>query len=150
MPGRRKHAANADTSMPTYVEMCFAKVPMFSACTMDELLQIATSASIREIEPDTDVIVEGAPGDEFFVILDGAVRVTRSGSAIADLGPGDFFGEMALFDDVPRNATVTSTGSLRVLVLGRDAFHTALDETHIRGNVLKGMARRIEELDTRP
>jgi CRP-like cAMP-binding protein len=142
-------AASGEASMPTYVEMTFAKVPMFGACTMDELLQIASHATIRQVEVGTDVIVEGARGDEFFVILDGTVRVTRGVTRIAELGPGDFFGEMALFDDVPRNATVTSTEPLRVLILGRDAFQAALTETHIRDHVLTGMARRIDELDPR-
>jgi CRP-like cAMP-binding protein len=150
-PGAAPGAAvPVDPSMPTYVEMTFAQVPMFSACTMDELLHIASRAAIRPVDTDANVIVEGARGDEFFVILDGTVRVTRSGAPVAELGPGDFFGEMALFDDVPRNATVTATGPLRVLVLDRAGFQDALTQTPIRDHVLQGMARRIDELGRRP
>jgi CRP-like cAMP-binding protein len=142
-------SAPAAASLPTYVEMSFAKVPMFSACTMDELLRVAERATVRDVASGTDVIVEASRGDEFFVILEGNVLVTRRGSAVAELGPGDFFGELALFDDAPRDATVTATSSLRVAVLGRNGFAAALEEKPIRDHVLTGMARRLHELDAR-
>ncbi|MEP7060483.1 MAG: cyclic nucleotide-binding domain-containing protein [Actinomycetota bacterium] len=72
------------------------------------------------------VIREGDPGDRFYLIEDGAVAVTAAGRHVADLGPGDFFGEIALLRDAPRNATVTAGGPVKLLVLERAEFLDAV------------------------
>ena len=63
---------------------------------------------------------------------------------------GDYFGELALFDPAPRDATVTADGAVTTVALSRDTFRRALDEiTPVRDAVLQGMARRLHELDHR-
>ena len=127
-----------------------AQVPMFSACSQAELDEVIAAATVRPIADGEDVIVEGNAGQEFFVIGNGSAIVRRQGKKLATLGQGDFFGELALFDPAPRNATVTATTALNLLVLGSDAFATLLERSPtIRGNVLKGMARRLHDLDAR-
>jgi CRP-like cAMP-binding protein len=82
-----------------------------------------------------DVIVrQGDPGDTFYVIVDGKVSVARSdgsstngGQELAQLSNGDFFGEMALLSDEPRNATVTAVSTCRTLNLTRDAFERLIE-----------------------
>ena len=143
----RPAAPSSTSSELTYLEMAFARVPMFSACSVDELVRIAQVATVRDVSEGTDVIREGEPGEEFFVILRGGARISRGGSAVATLDAGDFFGELALVDPAPRNATVTATSPMQVVVLARDAFRTVLDEAPIREHVLAGMARRLHELD---
>jgi CRP-like cAMP-binding protein len=133
-----------------YVEMSFSRVPMFSACTEEELMRVARVTQLRSVPSDTDVIREGETGArEFFVIMRGDARVSRGGHDVGTLGAGDFFGELALFDPAPRNATVTATSDLALAVLSQPAFHDALAETAIRDNVLAGMARRLHDLDAR-
>src|SRR6478735_3465906 len=107
-----------------YVEMSFAKVPIFKECSREELLRVARVTRIREHQNGEDVIREGTKG-------------------------GDFFGELALFDPAPRNATVTAVGKLRLAVLTQPEFHEVLKEETIRDHVLAGMARRLHELDSR-
>ena len=68
---------------------------------------------------------EGTTGNEFFVIIDGSVRIERGGSTLASLGAGDFLGEIALVDDGPRTATATTESPARLLVVGHREFHLA-------------------------
>jgi CRP-like cAMP-binding protein len=131
-----------------YLEMSFARVPIFKACSRAELIRVARITRIREHPDGDDVIHEGAKGRDFFVILEGEARVTRAGEEVATLKRGDFFGELALFDPAPRNATVTAVGKLRLAVLTQPEFHDVLKEETIRDSILTGMARRLHELDS--
>ena len=132
-----------------YIEMSFAKVPIFKACSRDELIRVARVTRIREHLDGDDIIHEGAKGRDFFVILEGRARVTRGGEEVATIERGDFFGELALFDPAPRNATVTAVGKVRLAVLTQPEFHEVLKEETIRDHVLAGMARRLHDLDSR-
>ena len=70
-----------------------------------------------------DVVArEGEFGQEFFVIIDGTAEVLRDEAPIAELGPGEFFGEMALLDEERRTATVRAISAMRVLVMTRQNF----------------------------
>ena len=110
---------------------------------------MARVTRIREHLDGEDVIEEGTKGRDFFVILDGKARITRGGQEVAIIDRGEFFGELALFDPAPRNATVTAVGKLRLAVLTQPQFHEVLKEETIRDHVLAGMARRLHELDSR-
>ena len=91
---------------------------------------------------------EGSAGSEFFVIVDGKARVTRRGKKIAELGPGSFFGELALLDRAPRNATIVAETPMEVLVLGQREFAALIDEVPgFAHKVLAGLARRLREAD---
>ena len=79
---------------------------------------------------------EGEVGREFFVIGEGEAAVTVAGHEVAVLGPDDFFGELALLDGAPRNATVTALTPMEVHVLNRAEFATLLDVSPV-------VARRI-------
>jgi CRP/FNR family cyclic AMP-dependent transcriptional regulator len=73
----------------------------------------------------------------------------RDGEAIADLGPGDYFGELALLDAGPRTATVVATDAIDVLVIGRQQFNTVLDEVPgLARRLLTTTARRLREAST--
>ena len=131
-------------------EMYLKEVPMFTACSPDELDALAGLASPRAVDAGTNLVEEGTEGDEFFVIMLGAATVTRSGKEIATLEAGDFFGELALFDPAPRNATVTAREPCTTAVLQRDSFQWALDASPtFRDALLRGMARRIHNLDAK-
>src|SRR5258708_20824664 len=79
---------------------------LFERCTNTELGRVAAGAT-RIIVPAGKVLAgEGATGREFFVIVEGKAEVTRNGATVDVLGPGSFFGEMALLDRQPRAASV--------------------------------------------
>jgi CRP-like cAMP-binding protein len=82
----------------------------------------------REVRAAGDVLIEeGGTGDRFYVIEDGQVRVTQGGEELAMLGPGHYFGEMALLTDEPRKATVTCASATRVLSLDRAGFRNVMN-----------------------
>jgi CRP-like cAMP-binding protein len=70
---------------------------------------------------------EGRPGREFFVLIDGTARVTKGEKKVADLGAGDWFGEIALITNSPRTATVTATSPGDVLVITDRRFHSVVE-----------------------
>src|SRR2546425_7780702 len=86
-----------------------ARVPVFAACTRKDLGLLARRAEDVKVDAGSTLIAEGSAGHEFFVIVDGSAHVSRNGRKIATLGPGDYFGEPALLDRAPRNATITAT-----------------------------------------
>ena len=98
------------------------RAPLFSGCSKTELGALALTADEIDLRSGSVLTKEGQPGREFFVLIDGSVRVTRNGKKLADLGPGDWFGEIALITEAPRSATVTATSPVRVLVITDRAF----------------------------
>ncbi len=92
-------------------------VPLFAGCSKTELRELARIADEIDLREGTVLTREGRPGREFFVLIDGTARVSKKGKKIADLGAGDWFGEIALLTDSPRTATVTATSPVDVLVI---------------------------------
>ena len=92
------------------------------------------------------LIEEGAAGREFFVLVEGTVDVERKGKKIDSLGPGDFFGETALLTDRPRNATVTTSSTVRALVLTKQRFRQLLGQNPLISlKVMKSVAERLPD-----
>jgi len=127
-----------------------SKIPMFGSCTSEQLDRLAELGDTRKAG-DSDVVVrECDKGGTFFLIASGRACVTRGGREVDMLGPGDYFGELSLFDPAPRDATITAVGPLSLVALSRVAFMQALDEIPtFRDSLLHGMARRLHELDQR-
>ena len=100
---------------------------LFQRFEEEELGQIASIVSTRTFHTGEDIIRQDDPGDEAFVIQEGSVDILVEDEIgethlVAVLGPGDFFGEMALLEDAPRSATVRARGEAQVLVLDRPIF----------------------------
>ena len=102
-------------------------VPLFAGCTKSELKQLASSTDEVDLREGYVLVREGRPGREFFVLIDGDVRVTVEDKKIADLAGGDWFGEIALLTKVPRTATVTATSDVRALVLTDRSFRRVVE-----------------------
>lgn len=98
-------------------------IPLFASLSKDQRQQVARLADEVDLPEGKRLIEEGQFGYEFFVLERGTVGVARGGETIAELGPGDFFGEMALEEADRRNATVTATSPVRAIVMTRQAFH---------------------------
>lgn len=133
--------------LDTHLER-LSKVPLFSRCDKKELKAIAHRATELHFEPGRTLTREGSRGYEFFVIIDGKATVTRGGAELATLGPGDFFGELALLDREPRTATVTVDSPMDALVIDSREFRSLLEEApDLTYNLLAGVAKRFRELD---
>jgi CRP/FNR family cyclic AMP-dependent transcriptional regulator len=125
------------------------RVPLFRTFSTKELAAIGRVASEVQVEAGRVLCEQGDEGNEFFLIIDGEASVHRNGNLIAALGPGQYFGELALLTLRPRNATVTAITDMTLLVLGRREFRGVIDAvpsvTHM---LLTGLAERLNEADT--
>jgi CRP/FNR family transcriptional regulator, cyclic AMP receptor protein len=92
-------------------------VPFFTSLSKRELNSVAQNVDEMDVPKGKVLAREGDFGHEFFVIVEGTADVVRGGAQIAELGPGDFFGEMALLGEERRTATVTASSPMRVLVM---------------------------------
>jgi MFS family permease len=101
-------------------------VPIFAPLPGMTLEHIAGRLVPLRLEPGTVVVREGDPGDRFFIVADGTVEVSEYGRAISELGPGGYFGEIALLRDVARTATVTTSTQTVLYALDRDDFLAAV------------------------
>jgi CRP-like cAMP-binding protein len=121
------------------------KVPLFSRCSKRELAEIATLADEVDLREGKELIREGASGREFFILLEGRADVTKDGKRINQMGPGEFFGEIALVAPSPvRTATVKATTPVRVLVVTAQNFRRLLaGSPEIKLKVLEALAERV-------
>jgi CRP/FNR family transcriptional regulator, cyclic AMP receptor protein len=125
-----------------------ASVPLFSACSKKELQLVARRAEDVNVEAGKVLVREGAAGAEFFVIVEGTAEVSRHGNKVAELGPGAFFGDLALLDKAPRNATVTAVTPMELVVLGQREFAGIIDEVPgFAHKLLAGLAHRLRQYD---
>jgi CRP-like cAMP-binding protein len=127
-----------------------AQVPLFSALSKKELQLVARRAEDVKVDAGRILVSEGSTGSEFFVIIDGTATVSRHGRKVASLGAGDAFGELALLDTAPRNATVTAQTEMELVVLGQREFGGLIDEVPgFARKLLAGMARRLRDSDAK-
>ena len=120
------------------------RVPLFASASKAELEEIASLADEIDLPEGKTLIEEGDAGHEFFVLIDGTADVERGGKKVAKLGPGDFFGEIALISKVPRNATIKTTSPVQALVITDRAFRQLLDHSpEIAVGVLTALAERV-------
>lgn len=123
-------------------------VPLFSNCSKASLAQIARLVDEVSLPAGRVLMQQGRVGNEFFVIVEGKVRIERDGRRIDIEGPGDFLGEIALVDHRPRTATAICETPCRLLVLAHREFHTLLAESPAISNaVLKALAERLRNLE---
>jgi CRP/FNR family cyclic AMP-dependent transcriptional regulator len=120
------------------------KVPLFARCSRAELKEIATLADEIDLREGKEMTREGSPGREFFVLLEGTADVKKNSRRVNTLGPGDFFGEIALVSREPRTATVIATSPVRALVITDRSFRRLLDDApQVQTKVMEAMAERL-------
>ncbi len=95
-----------------------SQIPIFSDVDDDELKKVGASAESVEFSERAEILREGDFSRALLAIEEGTVEVTRGGEHIANLGPGDIFGEAGVVNDAVRNATVTTTSRLRLIIMG--------------------------------
>jgi CRP-like cAMP-binding protein len=121
------------------------KTPLFGELSKHELSELAKATEDLEVDEGRVLTREGDLGREFFVIVEGDVSVTQDGNEIRRLGPGDFFGEIALiYENARRTATVTATSPLRFFVLTRQSFRSLLEhQPEIEQKVMAALEERL-------
>ena len=120
------------------------RVPLFSKMGTRELERLGQLADEVEVGLDRVLAQQGKIGHEFFIVLDGRVMVLDDGKPVRTLGQGDFFGEIALLERVPRTATVRAEGIVRLLVIGHREFNALMDEfPSVRTAVKEAEAERL-------
>jgi CRP-like cAMP-binding protein len=124
-------------------------VPLFSNCSKRDLAAVARLAHEVELPAGHTLIREHARvAYSFFVLVEGEAQVRRGDSIVATLGPGDFFGELALILRRPRTATVTLTAPSRLLSISAHNFHPLLmSSPSIQFKLLEAVAERLEARD---
>jgi CRP-like cAMP-binding protein len=123
-------------------------VPLFAHMGRRELERLGQLTDEIEVGLDRVLAEQGEIGHEFFFVLDGRLMVLDGHTPIATMGPGDFFGEIALLDGRPRTATVRAEGITRLLVIGHREFHALMDEFPlIRRAVLEAVAERLRRTE---
>jgi CRP/FNR family transcriptional regulator, cyclic AMP receptor protein len=113
-------------------------IPLFESLKKRDLQRLAGWVDETQIDAGREIIHEGHTAYEFFVILEGMARVLRGGEEVGKLGPGDFFGEIALEGHGPRTASVVAETPMRLAVVFEREFHLMEDE-------LPAVAARIRE-----
>jgi len=127
-----------------------ARVPLFTGLSKRDLQRVAKVSEEVSVEPGRVIVDQGRTGHEFFMILDGKASVRKNSRKTADLGPGQYFGELALLDRGPRSATVVAETPMTLLVLGQREFSGVLDEVpSMAHKMLATMAGRLREADTK-
>ena len=125
-----------------------AKVPMFRALSKRDLALVKRNAESHRIPAGDDLVKEGGRGHEFFIIVEGRATIRRKGKKIGNVGPGDYFGELAVLDPAERDATVTATADTELLVIsGQAVTGLVADVPGFGRRLLAGLARRLRSLD---
>ncbi|MGL6279030.1 MAG: cyclic nucleotide-binding domain-containing protein [Gaiella sp.] len=123
---RRLMTIDAAATVPVVTIALLRSMRLFRSLPVPALEGVAHGARTISAPGGTAVVREGEPGDRYYAIADGIVRVTRGGREVATLGRAQGFGEIALLRDVPRTATVTALGDVQLVAIDRDPFLVAL------------------------
>lgn len=123
-------------------------IPLFRYLSKRHLEMVSRNADEIRVDAGHELTREGRLGHELFIIVEGTASVTRQDLHLADLGPGEFVGELSLLDNEPGSATVTAETPMVLLVIGERQFHSlllAIPELTVE--VLRGVAQRLRGAD---
>lgn len=130
-------------------EEMLADVSIFAEMSKRELKSLRRLMTPVEVEEGRELTRQDEPGREFMIILEGTAVVRRNGRKIAELGPGDFLGELAVLSGAPRTATVVAASDMTLEVLNRRELMTMLDENpKVARKVLVAAVKRLHSLET--
>ena len=124
------------------------RIPLFGGCDHRHVQRIGQLAEEVDVPAGKVLIRQGEIGGDLMILASGSVAVERDGARIGTLGPGDYFGEIALIDGGARTATVTTEAPSRLVVVGHREFHALMDEMPaVAAQILATLARRVRTLD---
>jgi len=121
------------------------EVPLFAQCTRRELTHVVKAGRAEYIDAGQDIMREGGPSTECYVLLAGTALAKRGGRKVATVGPGDIVGELGMLLDQRRTATVVAQTPVEVLVLDRGSLQQLIEQIPGFGwKLLQGVATRME------
>ncbi len=127
-----------------------ARVPLFSGLEKRDLERIADSFKERNYSAGDTIAGEGQGGAGFFIIAEGNAKVTVHGEDRATLGPGDYFGEIALIDEGARTATVTADTDMKTYAMTFWEFRPIVEtDARIAWKLVQALAHKLREADAR-
>jgi CRP-like cAMP-binding protein len=122
-----------------------ASIPLFESLSVSDLHELAGWFDVQEASEGVRLTGEGAAGYSFYVLLEGTAAVVSDGSTLAELGPGDFFGEMAILGGGRRMATVTTTSPARLLFMfGTEFRRLQAAQPDVAARIEETVRRRLE------
>ena len=128
------------------VASALARVPLFQGISDESMEQLIAVTGELQFESGHYIVVQGQVGTGLYVIIEGAARVVRGSEELAQLGPGDFFGELAVIDQMPRVASVQATEPTRCLAVASwDLLDLIQSDPKLALNLIRGLAARIRE-----
>lgn len=123
-------------------------IPLFSRLNRSDLELLGKLTDEMEVPAGRVLMREGESGSEMFIIASGHVRVDHDGETLAELGPGDWLGEMAILSEGTRTATATTNEPTRAFVVAHREFHSLMDKMpSVRAAVLDCVAERLRRLE---
>ena len=131
-------------SMPVTGPEALSKIPLFSHLSSRQLRKLAKSAVEHSYEADTTIVRERSRTTTMYVLLEGTVKVERGGQVVSHLGPGQYFGEIALIDGRERAASVIAETPVRCLVLLQEELRNLLmTDPDVSWALLQSLAARL-------
>ena len=130
--------------------MLLREIPIFADLSPEDLKHVAEVAHEEWYPQNTDIVHQGDEGNMMFVIVDGRLQVVQNmdgkDHVLAERGPGDFLGEMAIIESAPRSATLYTQSEVRVLAIDDETFKGILRERpNVSFAVLRSLSRRLRE-----
>ena len=113
---------------PVDIVLLLKTIPLFERLTTRHLMDLAQTMHEERFTSDSVVCEEGEVGNCMYLVVEGTVKIVVGGTPVAETGPGDFFGEMALFDGITRSATVTANTDVLLLRLDRNDLMSLMEE----------------------
>jgi CRP/FNR family transcriptional regulator, cyclic AMP receptor protein len=128
------------------------EIPLFAGVPARHVRKVASLGGIARFDAKAPIVTAGEAGEAFYVILSGRATIRRGrGRATTKIGPGAYFGEMALLDGAPRSATVVAETETVCLIVARKPFTKILEtEPRVALALLRALAGRVRELEASP
>ncbi len=129
---------------PEEVASALARVPLFQGISAESMARLASVTGELDFEEGQFIVLQGQVGTGLYVIVDGEVKVERGSTELARLGANDFFGELSVIDQQPRNASVQAVVPTRTLAVASwDLLDLIESDSNLALNMIKGLAARI-------
>lgn len=130
----------------TDIASALAGVPLFQGISEESMQRLVAVTGEMEFPPGQYIVLQGQVGTGLYVIVEGEARVLRGTEEIATLGAGDFFGELSVIDQMPRNASVQATAKTACLAVASwDLLDLIETDSKFSLNLIKGLVARIRE-----
>jgi CRP-like cAMP-binding protein len=124
------------------------RIPLFNTFDRAKIARLGTLAEEVDAAPGKVLMRQGENGGDLMVVVRGRVVIERDGNRINTMGPGDFFGEIALVAHGPRTATATTEEPTTLLVVNHRAFHSLMEEfPELAVQILNTLAKRVRRLE---